>query len=114
LPNKLKSKFDYVVVGELLEHLLNPFNALVNIRKALKPDGILIGTIPNPYNLTRWLTRLLNLEKEEQHVLLFDIYELKNMLRFAGFEPIIVKRKTFMWLFDCFFGYYIFFKARKI
>lgn len=113
LPKQLENKFDYVVIGELLEHLPNPFNALLNIRKSLKTNGILLGTTPNPYSLDRMIRIFFGINRTSDHVLLFDSEELSNMLKFAGFYPLIIKRKSFMWVFDCFFGWYIFFKARK-
>lgn len=113
LPRQLENKFDYVVVGELLEHLPNPFNALLNIRKSLKKNGILLGTTPNPYSLDRIMRTFFSINRTDDHVLLFDVEELSNMLKFAGFNPLIIKRKSFMWVFDCFFGWYIFFKAKK-
>lgn len=43
-----KFDFDYVVAFEVLEHLRNPGKALLNIRKLLKQNGILIFSTPFP------------------------------------------------------------------
>jgi SAM-dependent methyltransferase len=38
--------FDYVVCTEVLEHTLNPFNAVCEVRRLLKPGGFLFGSTP--------------------------------------------------------------------
>lgn len=39
--------FDYIIFGDVLEHLYNPWKVLDNIKKYLKSDGVLIASIPN-------------------------------------------------------------------
>ncbi len=45
---KTNKKYDYIFAFEVLEHLKNPFQALVNIKKMLKDKGILIFSTPFP------------------------------------------------------------------
>ena len=40
------SEFDAVVCTEVLEHVPNPSRALEEIRRVLKPRGVLIGSVP--------------------------------------------------------------------
>jgi SAM-dependent methyltransferase len=40
------SSFDFVACTEVLEHTLNPFNAVREIRRLLKPNGFLFGSTP--------------------------------------------------------------------
>lgn len=40
--------FDFVIVLETLEHLMNPYYALLEIRRVLKRDAKLICSVPNP------------------------------------------------------------------
>ncbi|MDF0673221.1 MAG: class I SAM-dependent methyltransferase [Nitrospira sp.] len=39
--------FDYVICGDILEHLSDPWNTVSRIAKMLKKDGALICSIPN-------------------------------------------------------------------
>lgn len=39
--------FDVIICGDVLEHLLDPANALKKLHKYLKTDGVLITSIPN-------------------------------------------------------------------
>lgn len=41
------TKYDLIVAVEILEHLENPWHFLRNLRKLLKPNGILIISTPN-------------------------------------------------------------------
>jgi len=43
------NQFDSVVCLEVFEHLQNPYFALLEIQRVLKPGGRLIMSIPNPY-----------------------------------------------------------------
>ena len=63
IPYKDKS-FDLVFSSETIEHLYNPDKFLKEIRRVLKPKGLLVLTTPN---LASWLNRIL---------FLFGIYPL--------------------------------------
>jgi O-antigen biosynthesis protein len=39
--------FDYVVCGDILEHLRDPWTTLGELHRVLKPEGVLIASIPN-------------------------------------------------------------------
>jgi SAM-dependent methyltransferase len=40
--------FDFVIILETLEHLMNPYYALLEVRRVLKPNARLICSVPNP------------------------------------------------------------------
>jgi SAM-dependent methyltransferase len=40
--------FDFVVILETFEHLMNPYYAMLEIRRVLKENGKLICSVPNP------------------------------------------------------------------
>lgn len=39
--------FDFMILGDVLEHLVDPWQFLLKIKKYLKPAGRIISTIPN-------------------------------------------------------------------
>lgn len=43
-------KFDWVVSTEVIEHLVNPFHYLVELRKIVTPGGFLLLTFPNVHS----------------------------------------------------------------
>ncbi len=43
--------FDWIVSTEVLEHLINPFHYLVELRRLISPQGRLVLTFPNVHNL---------------------------------------------------------------
>jgi len=41
------SQFDVIVCGDVLEHLIDPSETLKQLKKYLKPNGVIIASIPN-------------------------------------------------------------------
>lgn len=42
------NKFDVVVMAEVMEHLYDPGDALDEIARVIKPEGIFLGSVPHP------------------------------------------------------------------
>jgi 2-polyprenyl-3-methyl-5-hydroxy-6-metoxy-1,4-benzoquinol methylase len=42
-----KEYFDVIICGDIIEHLRDPWSMLEKIQSWMKPDGLLIATIPN-------------------------------------------------------------------
>ena len=42
-----KSKFDVIICGDVLEHLIDPYEVLKKLKQYLKSDGVIIASIPN-------------------------------------------------------------------
>jgi len=89
-------KFDKIIFMEVLEHLFNPTLSLINFRKILKKNVLLILTTPNSSSLTA-LWRLFNMRipmiytriNPENHYLLhvreYTPLFLKYLLRCSGY-----------------------------
>lgn len=58
LPFKSES-FDCIIVAEVFEHLLNIYDAIVEIERVLKKGGKVIVTTPSPYGFFRWMKHWL-------------------------------------------------------
>lgn len=86
------NSFDYIILADVLEHLMNPWNVVAILRKYLKDDGKLIVSIPNVmhYSLLRDVIRghwsytdagLL----DRTHVRFFTLHEIEKMFIEAGY-----------------------------
>lgn len=42
-----ENSIDVIICGDVLEHLIDPYNFISKLKKILKPDGVLITSIPN-------------------------------------------------------------------
>ena len=43
-------KYDYIIFGDVLEHLVDPYSLVDNLKKHLRPGGCIIASIPNILN----------------------------------------------------------------
>jgi len=64
------ASFDVVVFTEVMEHLRFPGKALKELRRVLKPDGRLVGSVPNAFRLrNRWrFLRGIPYDKDQSHM----------------------------------------------
>lgn len=84
-------RFDAVVAGELIEHLLNPLVFLQQCYQLVKPGGILVISTPNPNSpIERLLTLTLNKKYfyTEDHIILFPQRWLIRMIEISGFNNV--------------------------
>jgi SAM-dependent methyltransferase len=81
------SRFDFVTMFHVLEHLPDPQSALLRARDLLEPDGTLIIQVPNISSIQAHLfgTRWYGLDLP-RHVINFTPQALGLLLREAGFE----------------------------
>lgn len=45
-----EGKFDYIIMGDIIEHLIDPWSALLKMKKLLKYNGEILASIPNIMN----------------------------------------------------------------
>lgn len=82
------SFFDAVVLLDVLEHLPNPSKALIIIKKALKPKGILAIATPNIESLFAKVLGGRNPYLARMHVVFYSPKTLAKLLRSHDFEVI--------------------------
>lgn len=89
-----ESKFDYVICGDILEHLKDPYSVVRRIHQWLKPGGSLFVCVPNVrnYNVVidlilhgRWEYRDAGI-MDRTHMRFFTRSSCSAMLSDAGFE----------------------------
>ena len=88
----LQSTFDYVWCSDVFEHVLNPHEFLLNLRRTLRSDGILFLGVP----LVNLFGRLPKAPRSflnnfygylsQDHVNFFTFTTLRYTVEFAGYE----------------------------
>jgi 2-polyprenyl-3-methyl-5-hydroxy-6-metoxy-1,4-benzoquinol methylase len=89
MTDTLDRKFDVIIVGEVIEHLVNPGGLLTNMRRHLNEGGVLVLTTPNPFYLHNFLHSIFSPERKlwhPDHTSWFDPYVLSSMLRKTDLE----------------------------
>lgn len=87
--------FDYIIFGDVLEHLYEPWAVLDNIKKYLKLDGVVLASIPNIMNFTNiqnlmsgyWTYEASGL-LDKTHIRFFTKLEIINMFKSSGYSEI--------------------------
>jgi len=87
--------YDVVLASNLIEHLLNPWLTLKNIRAVLKPGGHAVIAVPN---IAFWRSRLRLLQGkweyaeygifDRTHTKFFTLFSLRQSLIEAGLKPV--------------------------
>ena len=82
------ASFDAVVAGELLEHLQFPDALVAEARRILRPDGVLVGSVPNAFRLQSRLRFLRGRPPEDDptHLRMFSADAMRELL--AEFEDV--------------------------
>ncbi|MCC6240171.1 MAG: class I SAM-dependent methyltransferase [Phycisphaerales bacterium] len=85
----LQRQFDTIIAGEIIEHLENCGLFLRNLRRHLKPGGVLIISTPNPFYVGQtWkIWRYGKPMVHEDHLNWQDPTTLDALLRRTGYEP---------------------------
>lgn len=99
LPPECEKSFDYIIFGDVLEHLHNPAAALKYTSLFLKEDGKFLISVPNIQHISV-LSKLINgyftYEDwgllDRTHIHFFTYYELLRMFNDVGLE---VVRKSY-------------------
>jgi len=82
------ASFDAVVAGELFEHLQFPDALVAEIRRVLRPGGVIVGSVPNAFRLKGRLQFLLGHAPEDDptHLRMFSPAAMRALLH--GFEDV--------------------------
>ena len=93
LPKELENyacKWDYVIAGEIVEHIPNPQKFLESLRTKLHGQAEnLIITVPNAFRLTNFLHCFKGIEFiNSDHRFWFSPYTISKILCDSGFYPV--------------------------
>jgi 2-polyprenyl-3-methyl-5-hydroxy-6-metoxy-1,4-benzoquinol methylase len=79
-------KFDYIFCLEVLEHVENPTFLLNQFNRVLKDDGVVLLSVPNPYEWICVLGEMLGFPDTEGHIMFFTFQSMRRLLDFCGFK----------------------------
>ena len=83
-------RFDWIVAGEFIEHLRNPYDFLGSLHPFLAENGRIVLTTPNPVAWPTLIFEWLGSRRyfyTEDHLYYFAPRWVRRMLDFSGFEP---------------------------
>lgn len=82
-----RQAFDCIVCSHVLEHVHNPKDMLIKLKDALKPDGLLLLSLPNATSMLRYHfgENWRGLEAP-RHLSIPSMYQLKAYLEEMGFS----------------------------
>lgn len=97
-------KFDCIILGDVIEHLRDPWRAMKNLAALLKPNGHVVVSIPNVMHVSvfrmmfagRWTYEEEGI-LDRTHLRFFTLAESLALLRGVGLEPQQIARAD---LFD--------------
>lgn len=88
-----QTEFDYIILGDVLEHLVDPWQTLAKLSSWLKPDGSIIAGIPNIMHISvirgllqgNWTYQHAGL-LDRTHLRFFTLNEITAMFTAAGYR----------------------------
>lgn len=92
--------FDYIMFGDVLEHLRDPGKVVERMKKYLRPDGRILASIPNVMNIEIVVDLLKGNFKyrnagllDRTHIHLFTLREIERMFKEAGYVLVGLEAK---------------------
>lgn len=93
IPAVVGGNFDYVIAGDVVEHLADPRKALAEIRRVLKPGGEVLLSVPNIghwYPRVRIALGMFGYDRrgilDETHLRFFNRSTLRRLVRHCGLD----------------------------
>lgn len=86
-----KNNFDSIIGIEMIEHVRNPLEILLNVKKWLKTDGMIFFTTPNIESHSLKSKEPWGILDPRDHLTLFSKKTMTNLLDKAGFSKIIIE-----------------------
>jgi len=83
--------FDAVIAGEVLEHVRFPLSVLREVERVLRPGGVLVGSVPNVYNLRSriWFLAGRSPDPDPTHLHMFSPAHVAKLV--SGFDDVEIR-----------------------
>lgn len=82
-----RKRFDLVIATDIIEHLMNVGNFLVNMKHLMNENSKLVIGTANIFHLTYWMRKAKGtLEISHEHTCWYDEVTLRQVVEFAGYK----------------------------
>jgi 2-polyprenyl-3-methyl-5-hydroxy-6-metoxy-1,4-benzoquinol methylase len=71
---QLDLKYDFIILGHVLEHVNDPVTILTRLKKFLKPEGKVMAVVPNSHSLHRQAAVIMGLLDKEDSLSEKDVH----------------------------------------
>lgn len=96
----LNYSFDYVILGDILEHLKDPWNILLQVKTILKQNGKAIISVPNIQHIETFIQVYMKGKWaynergifDKTHIRFFTLKNIEDLVSFAGLKVEKVSR----------------------
>jgi len=78
--------FDFVFIIEVLEHVHDPWSALGEIRRVLRPAGKLVLSVPNPYHFKEIIWNTFRIPDRQGHIHSWTRQTMTKFAEMSGFR----------------------------
>lgn len=94
-------KFDYILLGDILEHLNNPWDVLKKLTHLLQPNGIVIISLPNIQHINTFYNLYIRGEwaynergiYDKTHLRWFTLKNIRNLIKYSNLHIVKLERK---------------------
>lgn len=80
------ASFDYVFSIEVIEHVPNPYGAFQEIQRVLRPEGVFVISVPNPYHAKELVWNLLRIPDRQGHIYSWTRQTMTRLGEMNGFR----------------------------
>ncbi|MGH7645628.1 MAG: class I SAM-dependent methyltransferase [Gemmatimonadales bacterium] len=78
--------YDFVFCLEVLEHVPDPFGTLAEFHRVLRPRGVLILSVPNPYHFKEIIWNMLRIRDRQGHFFAWTWQTMTRLAETQGFH----------------------------
>ncbi len=78
--------FDFAFCIEVLEHVPNPFGTVSEIHRVLRPGGVLVLSVPNPYHVKELIWNVLRIPDRQGHLYGWTRQTMTKLGEMGGFR----------------------------
>lgn len=80
------ASFDSVFMIEVLEHVPCPYHTMGEVRRVLRPNGVFVVSVPNPYHLKELIWNLFRVPDRQGHIYSWTRQTITRLGEMNGFR----------------------------